>query len=359
MDVKRSNMMPLEIQWIKEPPARIDEEAARLAAQRQTTLIKPPGALGRLETLAVRLAGWQGTPTPSVDRVRIALFAGDHGVTEEGVSAFPRWVTAAMVRQFAEGGAAIRVLARSLGAELEIINLGTVVDTSSIAGVLNLSLGSSTANITRTAAMTDHQLSKALDAGRQAARRAYSAAMQLFIGGEMGIGNTTVAAALGSALLNVPPEALAGPGSGLDTLGVRRKIEVIHRTLTLHAAYLADPLEALRRLGGFEIAALAGAFIACAQLGLPVLIDGFICTVAALAAERLCPGTAAWFLYGHCSAEPGHARVLAALEGEPLLTLEMRLGEGSGAAMSLPLLRLACALHSGMATFEEAEVAEK
>lgn len=155
------------------------------------------------------------------------------------------------------------------------------------------------------------------------------------------------------------PEALAGPGAGLDTEGVRRKAEIIRRALDRHGSYLADPLEVLRRLGGFEIAALAGAFVTCAQRGLPVLVDGFICTAAALAAERLCPRVSGWFLYAHASAEPGHARMLAALDGKPLLDLGMRLGEGSGAAVALPLLRLVCTLHAGMATFEEAGIAGK
>lgn len=348
-----------DMAWLKEPVARPDDESARQAAERQAMLIKPPGALGRLETLAIRLAAWQGTPKPSADRVRIVLFAGDHGVVEEGVSAFPQSVTAAMVRQFARGGAAVSVLARTLGAELEVINLGTVEDTGPVAGALNLCLGPGTVNFTRGPAMTERQLAQALCAGCDAAERARAAGAQIFIGGEMGIGNTTAAAALASALVGETPEALAGPGAGLGSEGVRHKAEVIRRALALHGPHLADPLEALRRLGGFEIAALAGAFVACAQQGLPVLVDGFICTAAALAAERLCPGAVGWFLYGHASAEPGHARILAALDGKPLLDLGMRLGEGSGAAVAVPLLRLACALHGGMATFEEAGIAGK
>lgn len=351
--------MTVDIAWLKEPVARPDENAARLAAERQAMLIKPPGALGRLEALAIRLAAWQKTPIPTADRVRIVVFAGDHGVTGEGVSAFPPSVTAAMVNQFAQGGAAVSVLARALGAELEAINLGTVEDIGPAPGVLGLRLGPGTANFAHGPAMTEHQLALALRAGRDAAERAASAGVRIFIGGEMGIGNTTAAAALGAALLGETPEALAGPGAGLGTEGVRRKAEVIRRALDLHGPYLADPLEALRRLGGFEIGALAGAFVACAQQGLPVLVDGFICTAAALAAERLCPGASGWFLYAHVSAEPGHARMLAALDGKPLLDLGMRLGEGSGAAVALPLLRLACALHAGMATFEEAGMAGK
>lgn len=186
--------MNSDLAWLKEPVARPDENAARLAAERQAMLIKPPGALGRLEALAIRLAAWQRTPKPTADRVRIVVFAGDHGVTEEGVSAFPQSVTAAMVNQFARGGAAISVLARTLGAELEVINLGTVEETGSVPGVLDLRLGLGTANFLRGPAMTERQLAEALRAGRDAAARASSAGIRIFIGGEMGIGNTTVAA---------------------------------------------------------------------------------------------------------------------------------------------------------------------
>lgn len=359
MGVERGEIVTAELTWLKDPVASPDEEAARMAAERQATLIKPPGALGRLEAVAIRLAGWQGTPKPSADRVRIVVFAGDHGVVEEGVSAFPQSVTAAMVRQFARGGAAVSVLAGTLGADLEVINLGTIEDIGPVSSVQEFRLGPGTANLAREPAMTERQLAEALRAGREAAERAGSAGVQIFIGGEMGIGNTTAAAALASALLGEMPESLAGPGAGLGTEGVRHKAEVIRRALALHGPYLGDPLEALRRLGGFEITALAGAFIGCAQRGLPVLVDGFICTAAALTAERLCPGAAGWFLYAHASAEPGHARILAALDGKPLLDLGMRLGEGSGAAVAVPLLRLACALHAGMATFEEAGIAGK
>jgi nicotinate-nucleotide--dimethylbenzimidazole phosphoribosyltransferase len=348
-----------ELTWLKDPVASPDEETARMAAERQVTLIKPPGALGRLEAVAIRLAGWQGTSTPSAERVRIVLFAGDHGVVEEGVSAFPQSVTAAMVRQFAQGGAAVSVLAGTLGADLEVINLGTIEGNGPVSGVQELRLGPGTANFAREPAMTERQLAEALRAGREAAERAHADGVQIFIGGEMGIGNTTAATALASALLGETPEALAGPGAGLDAAGVSRKAEVIRLALERHGPDLADPLETVRRLGGFEIAALAGAYVACAQQGLPVLVDGFICTAAALAAERLCPGAAGWFLYAHASAEPGHARILAALDGKPLLDLGMRLGEGSGAAVAVPLLRLACALHAGMATFEEAGIASK
>ncbi len=346
-----------ETQWLNKPVAKPNDQTRQAAEARQGILTKPPGALGRLEDLAIQLAAMQGSERPSLDKVQITVFAGDHGVTEEGVSAFPREVTAEMVRNFARGGAAISVLARELGAALEVVNLGTVVDTGPLDGVISLQLGPGTANFTQQPAMDEEQFNAALQAGKDAAARAADA--QLFIGGEMGIGNTTAAAALACALMDAGPDQLAGPGTGLDTAGVSRKAQVIGRALDCHRTHHGDPTEALRRLGGFEIAALAGAFIACAQSGLPVLVDGFIASVAALAAARICPGAEAWFLYSHTSAEPGHRKVLTALDAQPLLDLGMRLGEGSGAAVALPLLRNACALHNHMATFAEAGVSEK
>ncbi len=347
------------IDWLRTPAATPDAGARAAAITRQTVLTKPPGALGRLEELAISLAALQGTAQPNIAQVHIAVFAGDHGVAAEGVSAFPQAVTAEMVKNFARGGAAICVAARALGAELEVINLGTAFDTGPLEGVKHSLLGPGTANFTREPAMTEHQFARALAAGRHAAERAHLNGAQLFIGGEMGIGNTTAASALACALLNAPPERLAGPGTGLDAQGVARKTAVIRRALARHSAHHGTPLEALRRLSGFEIAALTGAYIACAHIGLPMLVDGYISSVAALAAARLCPGARLWMLFSHASAEPGHQAVLKALDAKPLLDLGMRLGEGSGAAAAVPLLRMACALHNEMSTFAEAGVSEK
>ena len=345
--------------WLDRPVAAVDQAAAQTARTRQDVLTKPPGALGRLEALAIRLAALQGTPFPQVDRVFITVFAGDHGVAAEGVSAFPQVVTLEMVRNFARGGAAICAAARALDAELEIINLGTVHDPGPIDGVRDCRLGPGTANFTRQPALEAGQLAGALDAGRQAVSRARQHGAQLFIGGEMGIANTTAATALACALLDAPAEALAGPGTGLDRERLAHKIGVIDRALSIHRDHLNTPLETLRRLGGFEIAALSGSYVAAAQSGIPVLIDGFISTVAALVANRLRPDASRWFLYSHCSAEPGHRRILDALQARPLLDLGMRLGEGSGAAVAVPLLRMACTLHNDMATFTEAGVSTR
>lgn len=346
------------LEWLAEPCLPPDLMAADAARRRQDQLTKPRGSLGRLEEIAIRLAGLQGTPTPTVDPVQILLFAADHGVAAEGVSAFPQSVTQQMVRNIAGGGAAIAVAARVLDARIEILDLGTVVDPGPISGVRQERIGPGSGNIALMPAMSEEQLSAAMNIGRAAAARAVETGARLLIGGEMGIGNTTPATALACALLDLPVNALVGPGTGLDEAGLAHKTEVIERALALHLATGRSALELLRRLGGFEIAALSGAFITAAQRGLPMLIDGFIVTAAALVAARLQPETRDWMLFSHGSAEPGHRTLVRALDGQPLLDLGMRLGEGSGAAAALPLLRLACALHQQMATFAEAGVSE-
>ncbi|VVN06867.1 nicotinate-nucleotide--dimethylbenzimidazole phosphoribosyltransferase [Pseudomonas fluorescens] len=345
--------------WWLNPCKPIDVQALELAAARQQQLTKPAGSLGRLESVAVQLAGLQGRLKPSLDQLWIAIFAGDHGVVAEGVSAFPQEVTGQMLHNFVSGGAAISVLARQLGASLEVIDLGTVTPSLSLPGVRHLDLGPGTANFVEGPAMTQAQGELALQAGRDSVQRAIAAGAQLFIGGEMGIGNTTAASALACALLDCPVLHLAGPGTGLDAAGVSHKAQVIERALALHGAERGDVLQTLFNLGGFEIAALVGAYLACAQEGVAVLVDGFICSVAALVAVRLNPDCREWLLFGHRGAEPGHRHVLETLNAEPLLDLGLRLGEGSGAALAVPLLRLACDLHGQMATFAEAAVADR
>ena len=345
--------------WKTQSYAKLNEGVRTVALERQGQLTKPPGSLGQLEELAVRLAAMQGEERPSVNNAAIAIFAADHGVAAENVSAFPQAVTGEMVKNFARGGAAICVLAKTLNAKLEVVNLGTVNDPGELPNVVRGFIAPSTANFAVEPAMTEAQLAQALQAGRDSVLRAVKNGAQIYIGGEMGIANTTSAAALSCALLNASPKELAGPGTGLDHAGVTHKIAVLERTLALHAEHFDDPMECLRRVGGFEIAALTGAYLTCAQLGLPVLVDGFITTAAALVAVRIVPQCADWLIYSHGSAEPGHARLLQALDAKPLLNLGMRLGEGSGAATALSLLRTACALHNGMATFAEAAVSGK
>jgi len=345
--------------WWDRPIAGPDTGVREAAAARQSELTKPPGSLGRLETLAVELAALQRRAQPAVDPLHVTVFAADHGVADEGVSAFPQAVTLEMVRNFARGGAAISVLARELGAELEVVDLGTAVDGGRIEGVIHTRIRDGSHNFCWREAMSHTQSVAAFRAGRDAAGRAAERGAGLFIGGEMGIANSTSATALAALLLQEDPAELAGPGTGLDEMGVLRKVEVIRRALELHQDAAGKPIEAMRAVGGFEIAALSAACVAAAQHGIPSLIDGFIASVAALVAVHRVPTVRPWLFHGHRSAEPGHARVLAALEAEPLLDLGMRLGEGSGAAAAFPLLRAACALHNGMATFAEAGIPGK
>ncbi|WP_447801350.1 nicotinate-nucleotide--dimethylbenzimidazole phosphoribosyltransferase [Pseudomonas kilonensis] len=345
--------------WWLDPCKPVDSQALEQASARQQQLTKPAGSLGRLESVAVQLAGLQGQVKPSLDQLWIAIFAGDHGVVAEGVSAYPQEVTGQMLLNFVSGGAAISVLARQLGASLEVVDLGTVTPSLDLPGVRHLNVGPGTANFVQGTAMTVSEGEQALQAGRDSVARAVAAGTHLFIGGEMGIGNTTAASALACALLECPVAHLVGPGTGLDAAGVSRKAQVIERALALHAAQGHDPLQTLFNLGGFEIAALVGAYLACAQQGVAVLVDGFICSVAALVAVRINPACRPWLLFGHRGAEPGHRHVLETLGAEPLLDLGLRLGEGSGAALAVPLLRLACDLHGQMATFAEAAVADR
>jgi len=349
--------MPLPKSWTQPPPEPCHSSAERARA-RQAVLTKPPGSLGRLEQLAITLASVQASDTPAVDNIYISVFAGDHGVCDEGISAFPQEVTTQMIANFAHGGAAISVMARELGARLEVVNLGTVGEVLPLPGVVDQIIAPATANLATKDAMTREQLENALNAGDMAAQRAVENRVQLFIGGDMGIGNTTSAAALACALLGEQPQNLVGPGTGLDTKGISHKAEVVKRALQRHGDN-TDPLAVLASLGGFEIAALTGAIMGCAARRIPVLVDGFIVSVAALAAVRQQPGVRDWLLFSHESAEPGHRSVLNALKAEPLLYLSMRLGEGSGAAIAVPLLRSACALHNHMATFADAGVSDK
>jgi nicotinate-nucleotide--dimethylbenzimidazole phosphoribosyltransferase len=347
-----------DARWWQEPCRQPDAASEAAARARQAQLTKPAGALGQLEELAIRLASLQGRECPWIDRPRLCLFAGDHGVVEENISLFPQSVTAQMLHNFVAGGAAISVLARVQGLPFELVDLGTVDLSLNLPGVRHLRIAPGTANFSRTAAMTAEQCQAALQAGREVLQRASRRGCDLFLAGEMGIGNTTAASALACALSGLPPARLVGRGTGLDHAGVARKQAVLERSLALHGAALADPFEALRRVGGLELAALTGSYLACAQLGIPALVDGFICSAAALCAVHLNPACRPWLLFAHASAESGHVALLELLQATPLIGLGLRLGEGSGAALALPLVRLACELHGGMATFAEAQVEE-
>ena len=345
--------------WWRNPARNIDQDSAAAARDRQNQLTKPPGSLGRLEAVAIQLAAIQHCERPRIDPVHISIFAGDHGVVAEGVSAFPQAVTVEMQRNFVNGGAAISVLSRQLGATLEVINCGTLANPQELPNVIHAPVAKQTQNFCETEAMSRNQWELALAIGWHAIQRAGQHQARLFIGGEMGIGNTTPATALLSAFTGIEPAELTGAGTGLDQHGVEHKTRVIERALQRHSDVLDDPVAVSCALGGFEIAALTGAYIAAAQAGIAVLVDGFICSAAALSALRINPSIEPYLLFSHCSAEQGHRKIMAHLNAAPLVDLNMRLGEGSGAAVVVPLLRAACALHNDMATFAEAAVSGK
>ena len=349
----------MSLAWLNKPVSIISHDYVVAARQHQNNLTKPQGSLGVLEDIAVRLSAMYSSTKPAVDRVHIVIFAADHGVAEENVSAFPQAVTVEMVRNFSRGGAAICVLAKQLKADLEVVNVGTVAEHEALQGVMVQRIAAGTKNLSKQSAMTATQLEEALMAGSDAVWRARKSSAQLFIGGDMGIANTTSATAIACALLNEKPEIMAGPGTGLDKSGVSHKAEVIRRALELHKDNLKTPLDVLQHVGGFEIAALTGAYLTCAQTGLPAVVDGFISTAAALVAIKINPQVKDWLFFAHASAEPGHKIMLQAIQVKPVLDMNMRLGEGSGAAVVVPLLRMACALHSGMATFNQAQVSNK
>jgi nicotinate-nucleotide--dimethylbenzimidazole phosphoribosyltransferase len=335
----------------------VDATAVAAARDRQAQLTKPPGSLGRLEDVVIRLAGLQGRTCPQLNQPAISIFAADHGVTAEGVSAFPQAVTGQMLANFAAGGAAINAVARHIEAHLEVVDVGTLAPEDDLPGVRCERAGAGTANFVAEPAMTAPAFEQAYVSGTEAAQRARDAGADCYIPGEMGIGNTTAATAVACALLNRSPEAVVGAGTGLDAQGVRHKASVIARALTHHAAALNTPAAIVQHIGGYELAAMMGAYTRAAELGMPVLLDGFIATTAALAAVRRTPAVAPWLIAAHQSAEAGHAILLGELGETPLLDLGMRLGEASGAATTVPLIRTACAIHGEMATFESAGIA--
>lgn len=343
------------LQWLSNRVEQPDEDYYQIAKNRQLQLTKPTGSLGILEEVAIRLVAMQKSENPVVNRVFVTVFAADHGVAEESVSAFPQVVTSEMVKNFVNQGAAVNMLSRFVKAKFEVVDVG-LVEAIDAATVIVERAGHGTENIVKKAAMTQLQMQAALTTGKSAVERAIKQQAQLFIGGEMGIANTTSASAIASTLTGLTVEQLTGAGSGLNNVAILHKVNVIKSAIRLHQNFLINPLKALQYLGGFEIAALVGAYIFSAQQGLPVMIDGFIASVAALIAVKINPQTQAWFFYAHRSQEKGHQLVLEQLNARPLLDLNMRLGEGSGAILAVPLLQMACGLHNEMATFKQANI---
>ena len=349
----------MTLDLIYNPLAALNSHAKEQGLDRQGQLTKPLGSLGSLEAMAVRLCAMQGVSKPSVDKAQVVVFAGDHGVAAEKVSAFPQVVTAEMVKNFSRGGAAICALARQNNAQFEVVNLGTVVNLPAMEHVIDNTIMEGTSNFSEQAAMTQAQLSQAMAAGRAAVDRAAAKNVTLFIGGDMGIANTSAATALAVWATKQSVASLVGPGTGLDAQGVSHKGQVIEAALAKHAAAMTSPEDALRYVGGLEIAALTGAYIRAAQVGIAILVDGFISTSAAIMAAKIQPQIVDWMFFAHASAEPGHQTMMASLGADTILDLGMRLGEGSGAGVALSILKSACVTHNEMATFAEASVSEK
>ncbi|WP_043969915.1 MULTISPECIES: nicotinate-nucleotide--dimethylbenzimidazole phosphoribosyltransferase [Acinetobacter] len=343
--------------WFLAQVQQPDLDAKQQAEQRQLQLTKPTGALGQLEQLAIQLASLQGTLHPQIQQPWITIFAGDHGVVAENISAYPQAVTRQMLQNFASGGAAISVIAKHHHAHLQVVDCGTVGEAYDYVGVERHCIRAGTANFAQQVAMTEQECLAALQLGKDCVDRAKAQAADIFIAGEMGIGNTCSASALACLLLHEGAAQLTGVGTGINNQQLQHKIAVIDQAVKLHQQNVADDaLKILAAVGGLEIAAMTGAYIRCAQIGLPIVVDGFISSVAALCAVRMQPQSHAWMLFGHQSAEYGHQRVLNALDAQPILNMNLRLGEGSGAGAALSMLQLACVLHNQMATFAEAAV---
>ena len=317
-----------------------DSEAAAKVRARDATLTKPPGSLGRLEEIAEWLAAWQGRAPPAVNRPLVAVFAGNHGVAARGVSAYPAAVTRQMVDNFATGGAAINQICRIDGLGLK---------------VFDLALDLPTGDITVEAALDERTCAGTIAYGMEA----IADGIDLLIVGEMGIANTTIAAAIFCGLFGGQPEDWVGRGTGVDDAGLSRKRNAVAAAIACHSAHLGDPLDVLRRLGGREIAAMAGAILAARLNRVPVIVDGYVAGAAAAVLFALDETAVDHCLFGHVSAEPGHGRALARMGKRPLLDLGMRLGEGTGAALAAGIVKAAAALHAGMATFESAGVSNR
>jgi nicotinate-nucleotide--dimethylbenzimidazole phosphoribosyltransferase len=334
----------------------LDAAAMAAARERQEQLTKPPGSLGRLERLSVQVAGITAQPRPRLAHKAVVIMAGDHGVAAEGVSAYPSAVTPQMVHNFTSGGAAINVLARQAGARVVVVDVGVAQPLPANLPVEQRNVARGTANLAVGPAMTRQQTLAAIGVGLDVVEQAATHGLDVVCLGEMGIGNTTAAAAIVAAVSGLPVADVTGHGTGIDEATWQRKVATIERGLRLNQPVASDPLDVLTKVGGLEIAGLVGVVLAAAARRIVVVVDGFIATAAALLAADLCPAVRGYLVAAHRSAEPGHRAALEHLELEPLVALDLRLGEGSGAALVLPLLDAALALLDEMATFAEAGV---
>ena len=339
------SIQPVAQAWLDKAYARLD------------ALTKPKRSLGYLEELAARTVAILEQDRPTVTGRRVFVFVGDHKVVEEGTSAYPSAVTALMVKNFIAGGAAINVLSRRAGAAIEVIDVGMLDDVPAMPGFIKLNVKRGAANIAQGPAMTLDEVYQAVAVGIHRAHLAADQQVTLMATGEMGIGNTTPAAALLSAFLNLPALETVGPGTGLDRQGVSHKVAVVERALMMNAGLCAGPLETLAALGGLEIAGICGLCLGAASRRRPVVVDGFISSLGALTAMRVCPAVKAYLVFAHMSAEPGHRKFFEREKLRPVLDLGMRLGEGTGAMIAMQVIEDALAIYNEMATFADAGIA--
>jgi nicotinate-nucleotide--dimethylbenzimidazole phosphoribosyltransferase len=337
----------------------LDQAAMAAARARQDTLTKPLGSLGRLEDLSVLLAGMLGQPIPRIRRKAVILAAGDHGVVAEGVSAYPQAVTPQMVLNFLRGGAGINVLARHAGADIVVLDAGVAADLPSHPQLRSVKIGRGTANMARGPAMTRQQAIQCLETGIDAAREQVAEGADLIACGDMGIGNTTPSSAITAVITGADVAVTTGRGTGLDDAALARKVEVLRRAIALNRPNPKDGLDVLTKVGGFEIGVLAGAMLGAAASRRPVVVDGFISGAAALIAHAISPVAGSYFLASHQSVEPGHRIGLEHMGLKPLLDLNLRLGEGTGATLAMHLIEAAAKCLAEMATFAEAGVSER
>lgn len=348
-------MIPSSLPTI--PP--LDTAAQQSIRDRQLTLTKPPHSLGRLEELSIQLAGIAGRTDFSVARRAVVVMAADHGVCAEGVSAFPQSVTAQMILNFLNGGAAVNVLARQFGARVAVVDVGVAADLPENLKLYSRKIRRGTANMCAGPAMSHDEAHAAINAGLEIAQIEYEKGLDVLACGEMGIGNTTASAAIVSVITGHSPAAITGRGTGVDDLGLERKRAAIDKAIALNRPDRSDAVDVLSKIGGLEIGALAGLMIGAASRRVPVVLDGFISGAAALLAAELSPDAKNYFIAAHQSVEPGHRIILEHLQLRPLLNLDLRLGEGTGALLALPLLEAATRIVAEMATFQSAGVSGK
>ncbi|MBX0328235.1 nicotinate-nucleotide--dimethylbenzimidazole phosphoribosyltransferase [Oscillochloris sp. ZM17-4] len=337
----------------------LDAAAMIAASDRQDQLTKPQGALGRLETLSVQVAGITGAPRPRLRKPAVVVMAADHGVARQGVSPFPPEVTPQMVMNFLAGGAAINALSRHVGAQVAVVDIGVAADLPAHPDLISRKLALGTADLSAEPAMSRAQAQAAVEVGIEVATMMIDAGCDILATGEMGIGNTTPSSAIVATLTGLPVGEVTGRGAGVDDAGLRRKVALIEAALALHRPNPADALDVLAKVGGFEIGGMAGLMIGAAARRVPVMIDGFISGAAALIACALAPAAQPYLIATHRSVERGHQAVFARLDLEPLFDLGMRLGEGTGAVLGISLVQAACKALDEMATFGEAGVADK